>query len=163
MLVVMIVFSLIMGIITAGIVSMLRQQNRQSAIATDMDSARKLVQLLDRQVRYANAITAPGTGTDGNTYFEWRTGNKGQQQTCTQWRYVSSLQRIETRSWQPPLAGNGAVTPTSWTVAVPGIKTNGANPLFSLAAPSALGTHETLTVNYAATSGGPAVSSSSQI
>jgi type II secretory pathway pseudopilin PulG len=163
LLVVMIVFSIIMGTITTAVVVMLKQQQRQTITGNDMDAGRKLIELLDRQVRYANAINTPGTGTDGNFYVEWRSGNGGQQQTCTQWRYVPTTGRVEQRSWQPPLAGNGSVTATSWVPLAFNVKLIGATPVWSITPTSALSSHEELTMVFAVSSGTPAVTTNNQV
>src|SRR4051812_14728077 len=90
LLVVVAVFGIFITLFTAATTSMFGQLRRQQGTTDNLDTTRKVILLLDKQVRYANFIATPGTGTDGNSYVEWRTGNSGQQQTCTQWRYVVS-------------------------------------------------------------------------
>lgn len=132
LLVSMTIFSIIMGIITFSITSMLQSETRNSGQVGTLEAAQRVIQRLDRQVRYANAVTTPGTGTDGNFYVEYITGNTGQQQTCTQWRYVTSGGALQFRTWQPPLSGSGTVTPTAWATAATSVSAVSPNPIFSI-------------------------------
>lgn len=163
LLVVMIIFTLVVGIVSTTVIVMYRQQVRQSAVGNNLDASRKLIQQLDRQVRYANAINTPGTGTDGNFYVEWRSGNTGQQQTCTQWRHVVGTNRVESRTWLPPLAGTGAVTATAWSLQGLNIKAIAGKPIFSISATSASNSHQVLSVQFTSSSGKPSVSLNSQV
>jgi Tfp pilus assembly protein PilE len=169
MLVVTVIFTIILGIITTAIVSMDRQSQRANGQANDLDAARKAVNLLDYSARFANAITLPGTGTDGGLYVEWQSGNTGQQQTCTQWRYEPSSHVLQYRTWQPPLSGIGTVTPSGWIPVATGISQSGVTPVFSITSgtnsqtSSKLDTKEELAVQFTATSGVPATSSTTQV
>jgi hypothetical protein len=169
LIVVMIIFSIILGIITTAIATMLHQSQKESGLDNDLDASRKVVTLLDHSTRYANAITLPGTGTDGSLYVEWQTGNAGQQQTCTQWRYVPTGGMMQYRTWQPPLSGIGTVTPTGWATAAIGITPVGSAPLFAITSGSSSLTsskydaREELAVQFTATSGVPSTSSSTQV
>lgn len=167
MMVVMIVFSIILSIITASIVSMLHQQQKETGQVNDLDASRKIINVLDHSVRYANAITTPGTGTDGSFYVEWQTGNTGQQQTCTQWRYVPSSGRVQMRTWQPPLTGNATPTPSAWIAEGLGIGLVGTTPIFTLSSATsaavASATKEEILVSFTATSGSPSSTTSNQL
>jgi type II secretory pathway component PulJ len=163
LLVVMIIFTMIMAIITTAIVNMIHESQRQNGQSNDMNAARKVITILDHSARYANAITTPGTGTDGNFYVEFQTGNSGQQQTCTQWRWVSTGGKLQWRTWQPPLSGIGTVTATTWSTAAIGISQTGSTPVFSIANASSADDREQLTVAFTATSGAPPTSSASQV
>jgi type II secretory pathway pseudopilin PulG len=158
LLVVMIVFTMIMGIITSAIVNMVHQSQRESGQTNNLNSSRKVITLLDHSVRYANAITAPGTGTDGNLYFEFRTGNIGQQQMCTQWRYIATGGKMQWRTWLPPSA-----TATTWATAAIGMTPVGATPVFTISATSTFDNKEELNVGFNATSGAPPTTSASQV
>jgi type II secretory pathway pseudopilin PulG len=162
LLVVMIIFTMIMAIITTAIVNMVHQSQKESGQTNNLNASRKVITLLDHSVRYANAITLPGTGTDGNTYVEFRTGNTGQQQTCTQWRYVTVGGKLQWRTWQPPLSGTGTVTATGWATAAIGISKVGATPIFSVSPSSSADAKEELDVTFTSTSGAPVTSSASQ-
>jgi prepilin-type N-terminal cleavage/methylation domain-containing protein len=169
LMVVMIIFTIILGIITSAIINMERQGQRENGQANDLDAARKVVNLLDYSARFANAVTLPGTGTDGSLYVEWQSGNTGQQQTCTQWRYVPTGGMLQYRSWQPPLSGIGTVTPSGWATAATGISQVGATPVFSITSgtksqtSSKLDTKEELAVQFNAASGVPSMNVATQI
>jgi type II secretory pathway pseudopilin PulG len=163
MLVVMIVFTMVMAIVTGAIASMMRQERKETGQSNDLNASRKVLEMLDHTARYANAVTAPGTGTDGNLYFEFQSGNSGQQQTCTQWRYVTTGGLLQWRTWQPPLSGVGTVTATSWATDAVGISKVGTTPIFTVTASSTDSTKEELDVDFTATSGSPPTSSASQL
>jgi len=163
MLVVMIVFTMVMAIVTGAIASMMRQERKETGQSNDLNSSRRVIELLDHTARYANAITLPGTGTDGNFYVEFQTGNSGQQQTCTQWRYVTTGGLLQWRTWQPPLSGVGTVTATGWATDAVGVSKVGTTPIFSVTASSTVDTKEELDISFTSTSGSPPTSSASQI
>lgn len=162
MLVSMIVFAIILGIITTAIVTMMRQTQRQSGQADNLDASRKVIEMLDHSVRYANAVSQPGTGTDGSYYVEWQSGNTNQQQTCTQWRYVPSGGQLQQRTWQPPLSGVGTVTPGPWATEAVRMSPVGSTPIFSLSTTPS-NTKEELDVQFTASNGAPSTSSVSQV
>jgi len=162
--VVMGIFTMILGIITASVVEMMSQTRKESGQADNLDSARKIIQTLDTEVRYANAVTVPGTGTDGSYYVEWRSGNSGQQQTCTQWRYIPSTGQVERRSWLPPLAvGGSASAPTNWYLEGTGVSLLGTTPIWSIAPTSAVDDHEELVVQFMSSHGAPVSQATNQI
>jgi prepilin-type N-terminal cleavage/methylation domain-containing protein len=173
------IFAIILTIITASIITMLEQERKQTSQTNNLDAARNVIEMLDHQVRYANAVSTPGTGTDGSFYVEFRTGNSNLQQTCTQWRYVPVGGAMQYRTWQPPLGGVGSATPTGWATAGTGFSqvVVGATtvPIFSLSQsllsqPSAqvtaqglANTHYQLAVAFNASNGSPPVSSESDV
>src|SRR3954453_7099763 len=101
------IFALLLALVAAATTSMFGSLRKQTGQTDNLDSSRKVITLLDKQVRYANAITSPGTGSDGNFYVEWRAGNTNQQQTSYQWRWVTTTKLLQYPSWQPPLFGSG--------------------------------------------------------
>jgi prepilin-type N-terminal cleavage/methylation domain-containing protein len=179
MLVATAIFSIILAIITTSIVSMLREQRTQTSQTNDLNSARNVITKLDHQVRYANAVSTPGTGTDGSYYVEFQSGNTNLQQTCTQWRYVPTGGTIQFRTWQPPLGGVGSSPASGWNTAGAGfslVSLSGTPvPIWSLTqtalsqpsaqqvAQAAASTHYQLTITFKASSGSPAVTSQSQV
>jgi type II secretory pathway component PulJ len=169
LLVVAIIFTIILGIITTAIVNMFRQSQKETGQDNNLDAARKVISMLDRSVRFANAVTLPGTGTDGSLYVEWQSGNSGQQQTCTQWRYVPGTGQMQWRTWQPPISGLGTVTATGWATAATGMSQIGTTPVFAITSgtktstSSTSDTREELAVSFTGTSGSPSTSSASQV
>jgi prepilin-type N-terminal cleavage/methylation domain-containing protein len=163
MIVVMVVFGIFIGLFTAATTSMFGQLRRQQGTTDNLDATRKVISLLDKQVRYSNAIITPGNGTDGNRYVEWRTGNTGQQQTCTQWRFVVATNQLQYRTWQPPLSGVGSVSATNWSTQATGIGRITGVQIFSITPTSANANRQALTVSFIATHGKPAKSTNSQV
>jgi type II secretory pathway pseudopilin PulG len=157
------IFLMIMGVITASVISMMSQTRREGGQSDNLDSARKIIQDMDKTARYANNVSTPGTGTDGGSYVEYRTGNASQQQTCWQWRYLPSTGQVQQRHWLPPLAGGGSSTATSWILEGTGISLNAGAPIWSITPTSASNTHEVLAVQFKTTHGaGPAISQTNQ-
>jgi type II secretory pathway pseudopilin PulG len=159
------IFVSIMGIITAAVMSMMGQTRKELGQSDNLDSARKIIQNLDQSVRYANAVTTPGTGTDGAYYVEYRTGNTGQQQTCWQWRYVPSTSLVQVRHWLPPVAGVGSTSPTAWVLEGTGISLVGATPIWSITPnpPVPDNVHQELIVSFNASHGAPVTSQANQV
>lgn len=165
LMIVTVIFGIILAIVTGAIVTMLHQEQRESGQANNLDASRKVIQSLDHSVRYANAITTPGTGTDGSYYVEWQTGNVGQQQTCTQWRWVPAGGKLQWRTWLPPLTGSATPTATAWAVEAIGIGKVGTTPIFAFPSATQMTTNakEQLVVNFTSTSGAPSTTASSQV
>jgi prepilin-type N-terminal cleavage/methylation domain-containing protein len=166
LLVSMAIFAILLALITAATISMFSSLRRQTGQTDNLDNSRKVITLLDKQVRYANAVNTPGTGTDGNFYVEWRTGNLNQQQTCYQWRWVTAAKTLEWRTWQPDLFG-GAGTPvaSAWVPEGNGVSKSGATPIFSITPDTAAVTtsRELLTITFVSTHGKPAKSTTSKV
>lgn len=163
LIVVMGIFTMILAVITASIVAMMNQGRRETGLSDNLDTARKIVQDLDTSVRYANAITAPGTvGTA--SYVEYQTGNSGQQQTCYQWKWDSSTGLVQSRTWLPPLTGSTVPTPSAWKTEGTGVSLMGTTPIWAV--PTVLGStgsKETLSVSFNATHGSPPTTQSDQV
>jgi type II secretory pathway pseudopilin PulG len=164
------IFTIILSIITASIVAMLRQERTQNSQTNNLDAGRNLITKLDHQARYANAVSTPGTGTDGSYYVEFRTGNKNLQQTCTQWRFVPTGGTVQYRSWLPPLGGVGSATPSAWSTVGTGftLLTSPATPIWQLgplvgSAQYAYSGHFELVVTFNATSGTPKETTQDQV
>jgi prepilin-type N-terminal cleavage/methylation domain-containing protein len=165
LLVTMGVFTVFLALITVSTTQMFGAMRKHQGIADNLDESRNIVLRLDKQFRYANAVIAPGTGTDGNSYVEWRSGNVGQPQTCTQWRLTVSTKQMQYRTWQPPLTGVGTVTASAWTTVADGISAKAGTPVWSLSqsiVATGASTRQQLTVTFLATNGKPSRTSTSQ-
>jgi Tfp pilus assembly protein PilW len=160
------VFAMLLALVAASTTSMFDSLRKQTGQTDNLDNSRKVITLLDKQVRYANAVNTPGTGTDGNFYVDFRIGNTNQQQTCYQWRWVTTTKALQYRTWKPDLFG-GAGTPaaTSWITIGNGVSKSGATPIFSITPDTAAVTasHELLTVTFVSTHGKPAKSTTSRV
>jgi type II secretory pathway pseudopilin PulG len=162
------IFTIILSIITASIVSMLRQERVQNSQTNNLDAGRSLITKLDHQARYANAVSTPGTGTDGSYYVEFRTGNKNLQQTCTQWRFVPTGGTVQYRSWLPPLGGVGSSAPGAWSTVGTGFSLVGSTPIWQLgplagSSQASYSGHFQLIVGFNASSGTPKETTQDQV
>jgi hypothetical protein len=142
---------------------MIRETDRAGDRGNDLAAGQKILSLLDHQVRYANEINRPGTGSDGAYYFEFRTGNTNQQQTCHQWRYQPSNGKVQWRTWKPPFKGAGSASASlsPWATAATGISLASTTPIWQINVPTtgsvtdSGSTKETFTVRFKVSSGSP--------
>ncbi|MEO7015158.1 MAG: type II secretion system protein [Leifsonia sp.] len=96
------IFSVFLSILVASVVSITHASTSVQAVSGSTNGALIAFQALDREIRYADAINFPGTGTDGGRYVEFRTPAEdtvGRQTICTQWIYDPVAQLIKQRSW----------------------------------------------------------------
>lgn len=155
LLVAMTILVVFFAVFTSIAVRVLDVTGRQQSRSLSVDASRNMLLVLDRQVRYANAVNTPVTTADGTRWVEWRSGSTGKQQTCYQWR-VRPGGQAQYRTWQPPLSGPGVSTPTAWKTQGTGVQALGTEPVFAVDASAATGTslfRQTLTVAFRTTSG----------
>ena len=120
--------SILMALVTSAMLSMFSTTRKQQGVADAADANRAVLQRLDRDVRFANAVNTPGAGaTAGSWYVEWRNGNTGQPQTCTQWRFAAGA--LQSRSWTE---GSASATLTSWSTLETGVTAVSGKPIFDL-------------------------------
>lgn len=103
LLVAMGIFTVLVTVVMGGVVTMSRSTVRSEATATASEDLRNAFQRLDRQVRYAEAVNFPGTGSAGRQYVEFRVGatvSATGKATCTQWRWDPTSGTLERRSWE---------------------------------------------------------------
>lgn len=157
LLVTMVVSALFFGVVGTVVLGMYDAADDQQARSTNLDTNRLLVQVLDRQVRYANVVNAPLTTGAGSAYVTWRVGSSTATlattagQTCRQWRLATdgSLQH---RSW--PAGSAAGVTP--WTTVGRGVRASGSPFALETVATGPV-QRQALTVRLVATSGRKAV------
>ena len=98
----MILLAVVSTAFLAATNSIYRGIHKQQGITNAADGNRKAFELLDKQVRYAQAINTPGTAADGNFYIEYQwsqsTGSLDAV-TCTQWRLNPTTDVLQMRSW----------------------------------------------------------------
>ncbi|MDP9101785.1 MAG: prepilin-type N-terminal cleavage/methylation domain-containing protein [Actinomycetota bacterium] len=158
------IFAIFIAIFATATTSMLSDVRKEQGNANELDANRKVLALLDRQARYANAVNTPGTGTDGNPYVEWREGDKGGQQTCYQWRLDIPGRRLQYRTWQPPLTGNATPTATAWSTQAVTIDQPPTGAVFALAPGGALiSGRQQLTVTFVDKQGNPYSRTATQV
>jgi len=153
----MFIFTILLGLLGVAVTSMFQSVRKQQAIADASDVNRLVVERLDKQVRYANAITAPGAGTTtGSTYVEWRTGilnvASAQPQTCSQWRFLSVTKQLQSRQWTE---GSYSSTVSSWVNQENGVSVLPGVAIFTLAPTVSAATlpQQQLTIAYQTTVG----------
>jgi len=103
----MVIFSIFLAILLSSVIGIARATGRAQLLAQSSSAVLVVFQGLDRQIRYANAINFPGTGSSGARYVEFRTGADSSSAgvvTCTQWRFVPSTKLIQSRQW-PDVTG----------------------------------------------------------
>jgi Tfp pilus assembly protein PilV len=126
------VLTVLLGIASAAIMQMGRYVGTAQSVGDSSTEVRKAFTLMDRQVRYADAINSPtaiGTGATARWYVEFRStadGDGDANPTCAQWRLDAAADRLEYRSWE---VVNGAAVPASptWAVAARNIANDPTN------------------------------------
>lgn len=113
------------GIFTGAVISLSDAAGKAEATTRSADALNQAYLALDRSVRYASAISTPGTSTEpgstGNWYVELRETHSGDR-TCTQLRIDTAGQQLQKRTWTV-LPSPSA--PTAWRALASSI-TNGA-------------------------------------
>ena len=105
----MVIMSIFLGLFTTAIVSMNSAENHTEAVSLSTSQINQAFLTLDKTVRYATAITTPGTGTLGDWYVELRTTNTGSE-VCTQLRI--DTQQLQRRTWT--VTNQVGSAPTAW-------------------------------------------------
>jgi type II secretory pathway component PulJ len=112
------VTSVVMALVTAGMVQMYRESNRVDVLSSEMTQLQTAFQQLDRSVRYASAISQPNTTATaaGDWYVEWSSVSGGTT-VCSQLRLDGPSGLLQRRS--EPAGGqiSGWVVVASFLVA----------------------------------------------
>lgn len=127
LLVAMGIFMVVIAVFMAGVVIMTRGTVRADVTAASGDSLRNTFQRMERQVRYAESVNYPGTGTSGAQYVEFRTGaavSSTGVAMCTQWRWVPGSGDLQFRTWRD------VATPSipAWTTVISDVLPDDASP-----------------------------------
>lgn len=139
LLVVLGLFSVLIALLTSASALMFKDVRRQQGQSDTLDAGRRVVAVLDKQVRYANAVNTPSTAADGSQYVEWRQVEAATgQQTCVQWRWYAPGKRLEYRTGKPDATGT-VLALSGWNVradgVIPEVTASGtAVPVFALPA-----------------------------
>lgn len=103
----MFIFSILGAVVLTALIGLSRSTSDAQERSLSASSIVSVTQSLDRQVRYADSINYPGTGTADRRYIEFRTpaasSPTGATQ-CTQWRYLPAEGRLESRTWRDGVA-----------------------------------------------------------
>lgn len=154
------IMMIFLAIFTGSVVMVFQTSNRTNALTGSSGQTDRAFARLDKSLRYAAAISTPGT-TAAGWYVEYLTTATGAA-VCTQLRVNPTAQQLQARTW--PAGASSTPTPTAWTPWADGI-TNGAAAAgsttppvpFTLTPITATSSYEQLTVALTATSGSPPV------
>ena len=119
----MALMGIFMSIFLGAIVAMAGAQTKAQTVTQTSANLAQAFVTLDKTVRYAAAISAPGTGVpSGDWYVEFRTTNSGAE-VCTQLRVDIVTKQLQRRTWQ--VVNSAASGVTDWLPLASEI-TNGA-------------------------------------
>lgn len=108
MLVVMVIFSLLLGVVWSVLITVQLQTKDTIARSDATDQARLALQQIDRQVRSGNVLYDPAAETLNMSMRVYTQANG--QQRCVQWQVVAASGELRMRSWQsetPDLSSSG--------------------------------------------------------
>lgn len=95
----MVIMTIFMAMFTGAVVMMFNATSKAQAIGDTASQLSIAFNRLDKSVRYASAITAPGSGDgDGNLYVEWESTFTGTP-VCTQLRFNVAAGQLQQRTW----------------------------------------------------------------
>ncbi|WP_256041414.1 type II secretion system protein [Cryobacterium sp. SO1] len=125
------IFMIFIALILTTTVTLAQSATRAQMTAEASNSTLVVFGNFDRQARYADSVNYPGSGPSGARYVEFRTAGiaAAGTATCTQWRFVPSLSRLESRSWKDV---SGVVLPGFTTKLTNVIDDGGATYPFTL-------------------------------
>jgi prepilin-type N-terminal cleavage/methylation domain-containing protein len=112
------ILSIMLAISMVAVSGMTKSTVRAQAVTNSTDQLRTVFQRLDKEVRYASAINAPGTA-GGSIYLEYlvdASAANGEAQ-CVQWRYVTDTAELQRRVWSPHSG-----SPSTWNTLVTGLR-----------------------------------------
>lgn len=144
----MVLMGIFMSMFTSAVVMMNSAENKSESVNNSSMQLNQAFLALDKTVRYATAITTPGTGsTTGDWYVEMRTTNTGNA-SCTQLWVDTNTHILKKRTWLETGAVPNGITPVFTSVASTITNTNNASPApFALQAPSDTVPFQQLTIN----------------
>lgn len=114
LMVAMAIFTILVAILLLAVSQLARGTVRVQVTAQSTTEVLLVFQNLDRQIRYADALNAPGSGVSGDRYIEFRTPAASAPSgltTCTQWRLHKDDGTIQSRQW----TDGPAAVPSSWS------------------------------------------------
>lgn len=120
----MVLMSIFLAMFTGAILMLNGAMNKSQAVNLSASQLNVAFQNLDKTVRYASAISTPGTATSGDWYVELRTTTTGAE-VCNQFRVNIASQQLQGRTWK--IVNAAATTPTAWVPISSGV-TNGGAP-----------------------------------
>jgi prepilin-type N-terminal cleavage/methylation domain-containing protein len=112
--VVMVIMTVVLIIFTSGITQAFSAENKNDTAASAENQLVVAFQRLDKEVRYASAISSPGTQA-GDPVVEFLSPDltSTTNSTCTQVRLHTSTGQLQQRTWTQGAVG-ATPTPTGW-------------------------------------------------
>jgi prepilin-type N-terminal cleavage/methylation domain-containing protein len=107
--VVMVIMTVVLIIFTTGVTQAFSAENKVDTASNAEGQVLIAFQRLDKEVRYATGISAPGTSS-GDPVVEWLTSFTGTT-TCYQLRLHTATGQLQQRTWTD---GVTPVVPTGW-------------------------------------------------
>jgi prepilin-type N-terminal cleavage/methylation domain-containing protein len=145
---IMVVF---LAIFTTTMLMMSRSESKARSVADTANQVNQAFLWFDKSVRYAAAISTPGTGsTTGDWYVEWRNTGTGTE-VCTQARLDKASGQLQRRSWQPTATGYSGLT--AWVPVASGLASTSDQPFTSPSTAKGSQVYQQLQVVLTATGG----------
>lgn len=119
------IFMILISILLIATSQLARGAVRVQVTAQSTSEVLLVFQNLDRQVRYSDAINAPGSGASGDRYVEFRVPAASSASglvTCVQWRFRPVDGTVQTRRW----TDGSTVAPTAWSTRLSNVVDTGA-------------------------------------
>ncbi len=151
MVVAMGIMMIFLAIFTGAMVMMSKSETKARSVSDTSTQLNVAFLWLDRNVRYASALTAPGT-TSGNFYLELSNTGSGSQ-VCTQVRLNAATHKLERRSWTVTGTSPSYANLSGWLLIASNI-TNTASPFSVASRATGSEVHQQLGVSLTST-GGP--------
>lgn len=119
------IFVMVLVVFLAAMVTMSRQAVRTQAVGDSASQLRTVFQRLDKEVRYASAINAPGH-SDGDIYVEYLVPEStgAGEELCVQWRYLVAAKELQRRTWTL----GDADSASGWQTMVTGLRNDLSDP-----------------------------------
>lgn len=109
----MTIMAIFMSMFTTAVLMMTHTANKVESVTVSASQTNQGFLKLDKLVRYASAISAPGPGTtSGSQYVELRFTYTGTEQ-CTQLRYWPAAQQLQQRTWTVNSSGQASAA-SAW-------------------------------------------------
>jgi hypothetical protein len=150
----MVLMSIFMAMFTGGIVQMFRAANKTEAVMAAQTQLHIAFLRLDRELRYASAISA-SAAVGPDAYVEYLTTNTGTP-VCTQLRLRVATAQLQRRTW---VQGSSPLTPSPWTPLVSDVS---STEPFRVLAADAVFSYQRLEVELVASSGSGDTASTKQ-
>jgi len=138
LLVAMGIFSVVIAVFMSGVVSMTRTTARAQGVSDATTSARKVLDLFDKQARYSTSVNTPGFGASGATgpyYVEYLAPARdaGATPICAQWQYDPTGHTMSIRTW----TDSATPSPSAWNLMATNVRNAATNPpfVFTFASP----------------------------